>query len=222
MRYRYSRHFLQHQHMAAQVGLQRRAEQLAEESMMLKAAALPRRIDRRLERAGRAGRPASPAPAPPPPRRRRGDVGRHRPMRDVRRSRCLEPGEQEPRRRNSRDRSWSRAAVAQLRQHLLGDPAGAIAAAREPDRVERRIVGELDEAPRRAPRRRRRNGRRRGNIADGNAARRAGKRSAASAVTALGRPARSASRRATTPILHVMPAFRVSARLPSCDLCDHS
>ena len=32
MRYMYSRHFLQHQHVAGEIGLERRAEQLAEGS----------------------------------------------------------------------------------------------------------------------------------------------------------------------------------------------
>ena len=71
------------------------------------------------------------------------------------------------RRRCSRDRSWPAPPRPSRGSTALDQPARAIAAAGEPDRVEGRARWRPRGTPRRAPRRRRRSGRTRGSTAGG-------------------------------------------------------
>ena len=152
-------HVLQHQHMAGQIGLPRRADQMAEDGEVERGVSRTRR-HAGLERSHCCDRRARPARARPPPRRLRAGYppasARARDSRNPARRarRAARP------RRCSRDRSCRAPRSLRRGKRQRQNAAGAIAAAREPDGIERPDRWRHPERRRRAPRRRRRNGRR--------------------------------------------------------------
>ena len=150
MRYMCLRHLLEHQHVAAQIRLQRRAEQLAEDGQVEGRRLRPSASDG-LQRRPARGRSARPARGRRRPRRPR--ASRPAPPARARRARSR-PCRARPearRRRCSRGRPWRARRAPGRRSTRFRHAAGAIAAAREPDGVQARVVGHLEE--RRRPRR---------------------------------------------------------------------
>ena len=117
--------------------------------VMLKAAVGVSRRDRRLQRVGGAIDEESQRALDRRLAAGARDVGGHRPMREAREARLVEAGEQEPGIAVA-EIDLAPRRIGQARQQLLGQAARAIAAAREPQRIEARIVRDLEEGAARA------------------------------------------------------------------------